>query len=56
MTGYRTFKYVDKDRIVPFLRKESTRLQSNKKVICSSEIDRLIVMIEDGMFDWQPAE
>jgi hypothetical protein len=56
VTGYRTFKYVDKDRIVPFLRKESTRLQSNKKVICSSEIDRLIVMIEDGMFDWQPAE
>jgi len=56
VTGSRTFKYVDKDRIMPYLKKRASQLQNDRKTKCSVEIESLIAKIENGYFDWQPAE
>jgi hypothetical protein len=63
----RTFKYVDKDRIIPWIDKEIRKLNDviSKQPLynsCVCERSQLIVLeqirreIIFGLFDWQPSE
>ena len=60
----RTFKYVDKDRIIPVLEKrmeeyiELVNLYEDHEYLDGkrSAIQRLRAEIIDGLYDWQPAE
>jgi len=60
----RTFKYVDKDRIIPVLEKrmeeyiELVNLCGDDEYLDGkrSAIQRLHDEIIDGLYDWQPAE
>ena len=60
----RTFKYVDKDRIIPVLEErmkeciELVNLYGDDEYLDGkrSAIQRLHDEIIDGLYDWQPAE
>jgi len=63
----RTFKYIDKDRILPALNKRRRELidscmdtdSQNRRMDLLSmadEIGKIIENIEMGMYDWQPSQ
>ena len=63
----RTFKYIDKDRILPALNKRRRELIDScteevgpdrrmELLQIADEIGKIIENIEMGMYDWQPAE
>lgn len=63
----RTFKYIDKDRILPALNKRRRELIDScieevgpdrrmDLLQIADEIGKIIENIEMGMYDWQPAE
>lgn len=55
----RTFKYVDKDRLLPWIDKQIAKY-SAKHGIANLErvalLKELRMVVVDGVLDWQPAE
>lgn len=50
----RTFKYVDKDRILPWIDGQLSNLENHYKYLAA--LEEIKSRIIDGQFDWQPSE
>ncbi len=59
MDNGRTFKYVDKDRLYPWIDKRIEFLSEIRGTEQHGRIEQLKELkekVESGLFDWQPAE
>lgn len=59
MINGRTFKYVDKDRIIPWIDRKMSDLSISNGMETHGRIEQLQEIkdnIEYGVFDWQPSE
>lgn len=59
MNNGRTFKYVDKDRILPWIDRKLSELSLSNGSESYGRLEQLREIkdnIEYGVFDWQPSE